>query len=667
MTCTAYIKKPGYTGAEIEVNAGPSPVIISYMGEGEGKFSHVHSAECELNFISSSSLYFLSLFLATNKSYKVQVFRGTDPLFYGWINPEYFSEPFTYGHHVTKIKATDGLAELKNIPYPIPSYTDFKRSVIEIIADCLYQIGATAGSGPMGIAIALNLDVSAAGSWTGTRILEKIFLDWRSFRDDDGEMISCFDVLTEILQMLNARLYQYNGFWRIERMDQKTGTTYGVDYYSNAGVFQSYVGTVNSIVELTATGERGSVIRFINDPATLEVQPAAKKFTIHHNYGRRTNILPFTNYAGKFIADEFDSGALRYWTVSGGAVITREDRWDSVRIDGYHPTESGLSGKYIDSDSISFDDEGVNFTNFMAAWETGELIMKFEFTIGAELDALTYTTLTMNFSGTDYTLDQDVSTEFSGTATLKTGTGWTIEQSVTKGQWKTVTLTVKLPPADEIGETQTEITATVRLYQAIYDGGTGGVMYKDVKLWFEDGIKTNVRDDVWASEEQSKAWERDIETVIDADNILEPEVYEVTYGNCYPYEGLSPTIPGELGNGLLYKKVVFDANGDTVYNWGTYGGYYMQFLIDVVLVADLQLNYRRPQFILKGSVIDTTYSASNYGLSFDSILKDYNNRYYCMTGGSYDVRHGIWTGEWLCILDENTGEFSDDFSEDFFI
>lgn len=667
MTCTAYIKKPGYTGAEIEVNAGTSPVIVSYMGEGEDKFSHVKAMECELNFVGTSSLYFVDLFMCKNKEYNVQVFRGNDAVFYGWINPEFFSEPFTYGNYITKIKATDGLAELKNIEYPIPSYSNFKRSVIEVISDCLYQIGSTAGSGSMGISISTELNVTAAGSVHSTRILEQVYLDWRSFRDDDGEMMSCYDVLVEILSMLNARIYQFYGTWRIERIDHKDDV-FRVDYYNSAGVFQSSINNTNSIVELTGLATRGSVIRFINDPATLEVQPAAKRFTIHQNYGRRQNILPFTNWAGKFIADEFDAGALRYWTASGSPVITHENRWDSVRIGGFHPTESGLSSKFLDSDSISFDDEGVNFTNFMAAWEIGDLVMKFEFTIGAEYDALTYTTLTMNFSGNDYTLDQDEATDVSGTGTLKSGTGWTIEQGITKGQWKTVTLTVKLPPADEIGETQSEITATVRIYQAIYDGGSGGVMYKDIKLWFEDGIKTNVRDDVWASEQQAKAWERNIETDIDDDNILEPDTYQVTYGNVYPYEGLTGTIAGELGNGLLYKKVVFDSNGDAVNYWGTTGTYINQFLIDVILVNDLQMTYYRPQFLLKGRIIDTTYSASNYGLSMHSIIKDYNDRYYFMTGGSYDLRHGIWTGEWMCMRDENYGEFEPtEFSDEFYI
>jgi hypothetical protein len=43
-------------------------------------------------------------------------------------------------------------------------------------------------------------------------------------------------------------------------------------------------------------------------------------------------------------------------------------------------------------------------------------------------------------------------------------------------------------------------------------------MYKDVKLWFEDGIKTRATDDVWASEEQEREWQRDLITSIDNDN-----------------------------------------------------------------------------------------------------------------------------------------------------
>jgi hypothetical protein len=90
-------------------------------------------------------------------------------------------------------------------------------------------------------------------------------------------------------------------------------------------------------------------------------------------------------------------------------------------------------------------------------------------------------------------------------------------------------------------------------------------------------------------------------------------------------------------------------------------------LVFSVLANDLELAYRIPKFKLRGTIIDTTYGDSTGGVDFRTILKDYDDRYYYPTGLSYNVKESTVSGEWVQMYDGSgtTGEFNDDFSDDF--
>jgi hypothetical protein len=693
--CTVQIVKPGYSGATTVIAGGGNPCVINWLGEGDDKFAHFKASEAAVEFVNTSNLQFLDLFLATNKSYKVRIYRGSDPIWQGWINPEYYSEPFVSveSHIITTITATDGIALLKNVKYPIPSYTVFKHSVISYIATCLSQIGLD-NSMSIKVALGMSATTSADGVVT-SRLLEKLFIDYRSIREtDDGDIRSCYDVLELILKSLNARIYQFADAWHIERIDHKH-TAYDIEVYSMAGVYGSTHSNFNAVVELTANLTKNTTIRFINDPATLEVQPAYRTYKIGQSYGNRINLLDSTHYTLFKDEDWISDTELRFWTADAGMEIARENNHEAVRIKGIN---EGLDLSLL-SNIVNIENEGVfSVTNLVDAWYKGKISLVLSFDCAKRFYAkrglnqhIANMKLGANFSGTLYyaeNSENQFTLRISGGNQHLTGqdTGRSLKPltfstnssgallsgahsvSITltdTADWVNAKVEMASPPDDEVGKEQTYLRLFIELRKAstnlapedVVD--TDGVLFKNIRLYFHSQTKVATIDN---GNDRVDDYRYETETTINENNILTPEPYEINYGD-------TPAPYDNDGWGLINKYVFFDSGGFAVNLFGN-GLTHTLSLVRQVIESDLNAAYRRPQFKLRGSIIDTTYSASNLGLSFQSVLKDYNYRYYFPTGLTYAMREAICSGEWMQMWEDSeagTGEFNDDFSEDFWI
>lgn len=670
-----YIVQPGYSGATTFVTAGPSPITIEWMGEGEDKFTHVKGSSASIQFVSQTWMAYLDLFLAKNRSYRVLVYRDGGRIWDGWINPEYYSEPFISPPYVTTITATDGLVLLKNIPFPIP--TDFKNSLIYYLATALNLIGL-----PDSMRIRVACDFYATTTTDGTvtdRILEKLFIDYRSMRDG-ADMWKAYDVVESILQTLNARLYQYGGAWWIERIDHKINAV-DVNVYEMDGTYSSTLSSQDYVVPLTDNLGIGSTLRFLNG-ANLEVQPAYKDYTIKHEWGSRTNILTFNNFDGEFYEDEWTSDTeLENWVRTSGAedaLVEKTEFENSIVCKllpiSYPSTVPSHTAYITHSNFIWTYDEGATDETGFSTWLYSTAGIHFE--ISCFLDMAynpyapdqyfkQYVKLYANYSGNIYVLW----CEHNGTSGSLETYEWVkvgdpdpigkiaeFQINLNQGEWIDVEQTF-YPPHDEQGNAQTYIGFKVDISSPDYrseDYSDSGNLIRRVKLYFvdtEDQIYNN------KGEKEAAFEETDVHT-IDTDNLLSPPDYEFKFGN-------TPAPYGDDGYGLVNRYVLFDSDNNAVNKFGSYSLPPL-YTLPFVLRFDFAPAYRRPQFKLKGTVID----AIGAELGFNSILKDYDYRYYFPTGLSYEMKTVQWSGEWMqCGEDTEagTGEFNNDFNEDFWI
>lgn len=684
--CKVYIKKAGYEGAETEVTMGDNPVIIKWVGSDDDKFAHIKSKEAYIEFESTTPLMFLSMFTEPAKTYEVEIYRGSTLVFVGFVNPEYYTEPFEPGPHIVTIHAIDGLAELKNINLSIPGYTDgdWRQTIIYYVHSCLSQIGYEFTNMDYEVAISLVANTTTDGL-ISARLFEYLYFDYRSLQDDDGEFLSCYDVLDEICATFNARLYQNGDAWRIERLDQKYDD-FRLELYDDSGTYSSTTAAQNEEVVLTSHKGRGSDIRFIRG-ASLEVQPAYKKYSVVQDYGKRENILNTTSWGKMFTWNDWtDASTLRFWSTFGTmdyvyspSKFQDDDGYEALRIKGIYTSGSN----YIFSTGGSMVYTGVdNLDNLIYGWANGDVSLVLSYEVRKSFNArreinnfLANLQLWANFSGTFYRakneegnyvniLGQQTDTRTgltiksynknsAGSFTPEVNADTIIIDLADTNDWENVLIEFKAPPDDEV-KTQSSLIFTVRLFPCATNLSAGdvtdddGLLYRNLKLFFKsnlgDGTRSNNR-------------------TIDEDNILEPDNYEYKFGD-------TPSPIQITGRndayGATHKHVIYDSGGIFV-NRFAYAGATPPFgdtLYETVLPTDLNVTYRRPQFKLKGTVIDTTTPV----MDFTTCLKDYNSRWYIPLSMSHDMRRVTYEGEWLQIWDESgTGEFNDDFSKDFFI
>lgn len=676
--CKVDIHKVGYNGSSSALVMGSVPVTIKTIGQGD-KFEHIITTEAYIEVISSVFMQYIDLFTLNQKTFYVKLYRGTSLIWAGWINPEYYTEPFvTYPHTIT-IHAVDGLAELKNVLLPMPEVIayNFKQTAIYYIISCLNQVGI----------ISPNRNIRAAIDLVATkyddtnifsRILESIYIDFRALQDEDGKMLSCYDVLNEILSALNARIYQHDFHWTIERPYYKY-KDYFVEYYSIG--LGTYIGssTENELMPLTANLGWGSTRRFLH-AANLELTPAAKRFTIQQTYNTRSNLLRGNSYK-LFQESDFESGILKYWTYYTGAIEHCRDAEieDCLRIKGTY-----LSVLNALDCVVELEDEGVdNIDILFKAWKAGRVSLVLAFDVSKRFankdSSETFNAsvqLFGHFSGNNYRLKDKATTSFTilGQSSQRArvglfaktnydGSEGTFEpaaglDNITidlagKDDFVSVNYKVNAPPDEELNNLQTYLHFTVRLIPCVTNllesqvGDSDGLLYKNMRLFFQENF--------------TETYERDLITEVSSDNILEPEEYKVKFGN-------TPDNANCNSWGALHKTVFFDNNNKILRKWG-YTGDTMPVadLTESIIMTDLYTTYRRPGIILNGNLLNTTLGIDNNGMLLNKILQDYDNRYYIPTDISYNMRSLEFESKWLCIRDESgTGEFNDDFSDDFF-
>lgn len=712
--CRLELRKVGYSGEVTEVDGGAVPCILRMSQEGDSKFEHFKPTEAVIELISSTSLQYLNLSISPNKTYWLQIYRASDLIWQGWVNPEYYTEPLAPPPYTTTITATDGLAELKNIPFPWPGLSAYKFSFIYYIAKCLEQIGFDQD---IKIANDITITTTADGEVT-SRVLEYMYIDYRALRDEDtGEFWSCYEVLYEILSTLNARIYQCNNTWYIDRLDQKHAAVnyekylYSATYHSTA--------SVDPVVALTAHVGWGTDIRFINSPAMLEVRPAYKGYTIEQDFGNRKNILKASNFDGLFLDDDFTTDTnLTFWDEDKGTstalvqkVTLTEETVLLMKPIPYANTQVPSFTAYIKpietgspaSAFVWVSTEGVSDESALMQWIYGYGVCRLNYSIFANMETYyesepklrSYVRVYINCSGTIYRLytDQDsVMTDPDNYEWVEATAGVPVTYSEShisvtphKSSWTEVNLNLRFPE-DELGNTQTYVGFLVEISSPNLSAGLlttegDGLYYKEVKLYFVDGTDSDIIDtsegrriaekilkvklDQSRVAEKTKKVEfiRELPYTISVNNILEPESnYMVKFGDTPP--------PFDTdGYGLVNRYVIFDSAGNAINDFGTSAGTMYTSLIAQVLDADLLVTYRQPLFVLRGTIIDTTLADQDVGISFYKVLKDYNDRYYFPTGLEYNLKEMTYSGEWVQFWSEATegAEFNDDFNEDFWI
>jgi hypothetical protein len=686
--CIISIYRDGFAGAVTEVNGGPEPILIQQLSEGDPKYKTIKATEAYIQLVSTTNYQYLQLFTGTNKQHYVNFTVAGTLKWRGWVNPELYTEPFDYPPYIVTIHAIDGLAMLQNTVAtwtsfgapPDPPYVNLYAIILEILGDIGLELPYK---------VAVNLQYLTGATPVYERILEKIYIDLRSVRQEDGNLWTYYDILDTLLASLTAQVRQSDGAWRIDCVDQKY-QTFRMDNYLYDKTYDSTTAAQDDRESLTSA-TASPMLRF-EYGAALEVEPAFGNFDIFQEYGERKNILKFNNFDGKFFTDEFtDSNYndLNYWTLNNSVEVAHEADDDAVRIKEFYAS-TGVPPKYITSDAVTIptsasefidgwnsQDIRVNFNTehyiLKDSWADNEsALVRIRILLWADSDLYTYGD---NGTGTYEWLLYDAGAPVTHNDLLIYDY---------PNEWYNTSLIIGKPPAAVVATPPTELKFQLQIYQAVAsDAGTSddGLLLRDVRIGIgrQDvikksearvvtervrvlGIFNNYKSVIKYSKPiilEVTNYDRTIETTINADNFFKPDNYEVKFGE-------SPLAYGTANSQYLYHRFnFFDDSGNYIRYFANYPGAIVIYdLVNTLIKNKLQNTYSYPTFRLRGKIHDRGSL-----MSFTSVIKDYSSRHYYINGVVWNPKDCTWEGEFVQFYPYTIGgDFLEtDFNIDFFI
>lgn len=338
------IEAKGYSGEVVEKCGLVPATVLSWQGQGNGKYKELHPSEATLGTLSATNFELLGLFSSDDRQHRVTISKGPDydtlaTFWQGWVLPDYYAESYaSASNYPVTIKASDALGDLRNHYFlnatKQPIFEQWSQ--LAIIRFCLEKTGLS-----LPIYTGLNTFESRLPHGPSDDILALSYLDTAGFYtysdDADPEPFSLLVVLEKVLNKAGCRLYQYGGAWHIISVDE-AGGAYRRRLFDAEGAFVS-ADTPNNVRPLGAHSTNTTDVLWVGKQQTLEITPACKIISLLQDYGLKNNLVP----DGFFTPDAYqDETHLKKW--SGTAIIQSANRQGDVFVS---PVYGGSTANYV--------------------------------------------------------------------------------------------------------------------------------------------------------------------------------------------------------------------------------------------------------------------------------------------------------------------------------
>ena len=165
-----------------------NPVVIAT--DSEGLFSPIKSRSCTITILIDDMIS--ELYTGENQGVSVEVKNDTlnEIIFYGFLTPCQYSQPYVKSLDTLELEAVDALSTLQNIKYDKASNTKSIKTVQEILYNIFQQTGYPDGAFYY---MRDSLNQSIIGE-----SLRDYKLSESNFYSDDGEAWSCYEIIEQI-------------------------------------------------------------------------------------------------------------------------------------------------------------------------------------------------------------------------------------------------------------------------------------------------------------------------------------------------------------------------------------------------------------------------------------------------------------------------------------
>ncbi len=272
------LKLSGYSGTDNALDQGG---ITFEFGQTQAT-TVVRGASAKVGLWSLTQGQFAEFRDITDRSWMVEVIKGGNPFWYGWLTPEIFSEPFKCSiPYRIELVAVDGLGDLTNIAYPVDfsAGSSLRVNFRTIINQCLINTG-----------LALNVCFSASirPNLTSGDVFDVAYYSPYMFVDSSNVPFKCSDVLESFLP-LGITVKQCRGKWYVIRTEDLTGHVLYYEYDSTGAYVTDYYLDLNETIDDTSTP--GAVNLPLNQSGIMSQVAAYKEASVHVDYGKKTSML----------------------------------------------------------------------------------------------------------------------------------------------------------------------------------------------------------------------------------------------------------------------------------------------------------------------------------------------------------------------------------------
>jgi len=335
------ILEDGYTGTITNLrNWGSNPLKIKFRASNvKLKHSPICPKDVEINVVADTDYILMEFAYNTSKHFLMKVYQDNSLRFQGFILKGLGSERYISPPYEVKLRATDGLAELKNVQYThIGGNNVVKGS--EVLTHILNNL--------LGITQDFILDNSnlfpvSLSPGANDTSLDLTFVNQQLFVQEE---MNTFEVLSDLMTTHHCRFYQSNEFWVVEQLEglstglsqpskKRNSTTYAFDSnFTNNLPLSIHRVFLNNPSNPVNKPIGSAAISFIEAPKEIQVNTKTVKFeNILENDG-------LDNWGNRVKWLDISGGDMTSGTDANGYAAT--DSFNTQTVQGFSVLGIGL-------------------------------------------------------------------------------------------------------------------------------------------------------------------------------------------------------------------------------------------------------------------------------------------------------------------------------------
>lgn len=232
------ILENGYEGLAQSIRAAPKPFQVSYESGSDFKFDPIRPSKATITLLYELDFQFSEIWTADERTFKIDKYHDGELDWTGFVIPNGFRRLLIAGKKHIQVDAADGLSTLQAIPF---LNTDGQTYGTQ---DLVYNDGLWFPFSLIATEILRKLDLDI-NTWIAVDVYEqsmtkvgdreadplsnslvnvKTYINDRTQENikywrDAGAAWDCKRVLTNLLYIWGAKIYQEGGTWRIKRVN----------------------------------------------------------------------------------------------------------------------------------------------------------------------------------------------------------------------------------------------------------------------------------------------------------------------------------------------------------------------------------------------------------------------------------------------------------------